>query len=204
MRAPVSGFVAASDRPPKLGLNPQLRCFRYVGCAPPRLQPLTTSPSWTRATPCGNGGVSSHAPGTPSPNLWPRPRTSTWSRDITRLLRGRSPLCVGCARRIPALRPALRRPGAQENGPPPPWCASGGRALPSVHGFVGRLHVGGGAPVGGFQAQREVPRVALVRGGGPRQPMIGVRRGKARFPCGCESRPATAVPAGSSQSGLWR
>ena len=31
-----------------------------------------------------------------------------------------------------------------------------------------------------------------------------VRRGKARFPCGCESRPATVAPAGSSQSGLWR
>ena len=36
------------------------------------------------------------------------------------------------------------------------------------------------------------------------QPKFNVRRGKARFPCGCEPRPATVAPAGSSQSGLWR
>ena len=31
-----------------------------------------------------------------------------------------------------------------------------------------------------------------------------VRRGKAPFPSGCESRPATFAPAGSNRSGLWR
>ena len=31
-----------------------------------------------------------------------------------------------------------------------------------------------------------------------------VRRDKAPFPSGCESRPATVAPAGSSRSGRWR
>ena len=33
---------------------------------------------------------------------------------------------------------------------------------------------------------------------------LTVRRGKARFPGGCEAHPATVAPAGSSQSGSWR
>ena len=35
-------------------------------------------------------------------------------------------------------------------------------------------------------------------------PDFSVRRGKARFPGGCEPHPATVVPAGSGQSGSWR
>ena len=35
------------------------------------------------------------------------------------------------------------------------------------------------------------------------QPVV-VRREKAPFLSGCESRPATVVPAGSSRSGRWR
>ena len=37
-----------------------------------------------------------------------------------------------------------------------------------------------------------------------RQVHITVRRGKARFPCGCESHPATVASAGSGQGGSWR
>ena len=33
---------------------------------------------------------------------------------------------------------------------------------------------------------------------------LDVRRGKARLPSGCKSRPATVTPAGSSQSDAWR
>ncbi len=35
-------------------------------------------------------------------------------------------------------------------------------------------------------------------------PRLYVRRGKARFPGGCEPHPATVVPAGSGQGGSWR
>ena len=37
-----------------------------------------------------------------------------------------------------------------------------------------------------------------------RQPQLIVRRGKALCPSGCESRPATVAPAGSSRSGAGR
>ena len=47
-----------------------------------------------------------------------------------------------------------------------------------------------------WETGREIDRID--------QPKFNVRRGKARFPCGCEPRPATVAPAGSSQSGLWR
>ena len=35
-------------------------------------------------------------------------------------------------------------------------------------------------------------------------PVCSVRRDKAPFLSGCESRPATVAPAGSSRSGRWR
>ena len=52
----------------------------------------------------------------------------------------------------------------------------------------------------------EADHVALLDllKGLPCQVMLSVRRGKAHLPCGCESRPATVAPAGSSQSGSWR
>ena len=38
----------------------------------------------------------------------------------------------------------------------------------------------------------------------PYYPLYSVRRDKAPFLSGCESRPATVAPAGSSRSGRWR
>ena len=51
-----------------------------------------------------------------------------------------------------------------------------------------REHWHGGGPVGGSKGNVN----------------ITVRRGKARFPGGCEPHPATVVPAGSGQGGSWR
>ena len=47
-----------------------------------------------------------------------------------------------------------------------------------------------------------VPELFTV--GALTNPDFSVRRGKARFPGGCESHPATVAPAGSGQSGSWR
>ena len=55
-----------------------------------------------------------------------------------------------------------------------------------------------GAPVARVAASKHfLPAILLAV-------CFGVRRGKALCPSGCESRPATVAPAGSSRSGAGR
>ena len=55
----------------------------------------------------------------------------------------------------------------------------------------------------GYQGHLGRLQAAPRRGRRPDSDQL-VRRAKAPFLSGCESRPATVAPAGSSQSGRWR
>ena len=109
----------------------------------------------------------------------------------------------------------LRATGGWRLGPRP-WPAAGRLVTPFMRTKPpGRLRPRGGVRRRGRLLGRGVhrvpeagtpPRRGLHQPEHPRGPSLhySVRRDKVPFLSGCESRPATVAPAGSSRSGRWR